>query len=209
MSTIEHLYMPENHMDKLYNSANPMVRYVHRGRLNKIISSLPQKNHLKILDAGCGEGHLIEKMHSANNTHQYFGADITAGALKKARIRCPYATLRQTDLSDMVFDDNYFDVVVCTETIEHIPEYRDVFNEFKRVLRNGGELIITFPNEIPWTIARFFLGRRPIKVSDHINSFYPWTIRQAINLEFVSLKKLPFNLPLFLSLGSIMKFRKN
>lgn len=58
-----HIFMPKNHMDKLYNSNNPIVKFVHVNRLNSITRMISDENNLKILDAGCGEGHLIEKLH--------------------------------------------------------------------------------------------------------------------------------------------------
>jgi len=80
-------------MDELYNSKNPLVKFVHNDRLNKIVIEIPNKKRLKILDAGCGEGHLIEKLNLKNNTNFYYGVDITEMSLESAKKRCPYAQL--------------------------------------------------------------------------------------------------------------------
>ena len=87
MARTEHLDMPEDHMDEIYNSDNPLVRFVHVSRLDAIVKKLPNKDNLKILDAGCGEGHLLQKMHKKHKKNKYFGIDITDAALKKARKR--------------------------------------------------------------------------------------------------------------------------
>jgi len=204
------IFMPEDHMDELYHSKNPLVRYAHIDRLHKIVSQLPEGKNLKIFDAGCGEGHLIQEMHDHTifKNCEFYGADITEIALQKARDRCPYAKIYNADLAKLDFPNEFFDVVVCTEVLEHIKHYKEVIGEIKRVLKKDGYFIITFPNEIPWTIARFLLGRRPIKVSDHINSFYPRTMKHLTDMKEEKLIKLPFNLPLFVSLGSLMKFKK-
>lgn len=208
MTDNNHIFMPENHMDELYNSGNFLVRFVHRDRLNQIIKAIPRKNCLKILDAGCGEGHLIEKMHSNNNTNKYYGIDITDIALKKAKERCTFADIRKMDITKIDFEDEFFDVVICTETLEHIFEFETALKELKLILKKDGFLILTFPNEILWTIGRTFLGRRPIKIVDHVNAFNPKTIRSLIKMKEISSEGLPFKLPFFISLGYLMKFKK-
>jgi hypothetical protein len=76
------------------------------------------------------------------------------------------------------------------------------------VLKKDGYLIITFPNETLWTISRFFLGRRPIKVPDHVASFTPRKMKKLVKLKLVKKINLPFRLLFFVSLGSLLKFRK-
>lgn len=200
--------MPEDHMDKLYNSKNPLVRFVHNNRLNYIINVTPNDDGLKILDAGCGEGHLIEKLFHKKNKNFYYGTDISETALRKAKQRCPFAEFKLINLSEMDFENNFFDVIICTETIEHILNYGEALKNLKRILKNDGYLIITFPNEILWTISRFFLGRKPIKVPDHVNSFTPNKIKSILKMKFVSQRNMPFKLPFFISLGCLLKFKK-
>ena len=169
-----HIYMPEDHMDSLYNCRNPLVRFVHRDRLEKISRHVKGK---KILDAGCGEGHLLKFL--SKRKADYFGIDITEVALEKARKRFPEGKFYKMDLAKLEFPDESFDCVTCSEVLEHIYLYKDVLKELIRVLKKDGLLIITFPNETNWTISRFLLGRRPIKVPDHVNSFTPKKMRMA------------------------------
>ena len=92
--------------------------------------------------------------------------------------------------------------------IEHIYEYEKVLKEFKRILKKDGCLIITFPNETLWTFARFLLGRKPVKVPDHVNSFTPEKIRRAAGMRLASKANLPLGLPFIVSFGCMMKFIK-
>jgi 2-polyprenyl-3-methyl-5-hydroxy-6-metoxy-1,4-benzoquinol methylase len=209
-----HLVMPEDHMDELYTSPNPLVRFVHTQRLDAIADCIPQADtpkRLDILDAGCGEGHLIEVLHRRFSIHRYYGADITPIALEKAAQRCPYATLKRTELSKLSFADASMDVVTCTEVLEHITHYEDVLREFVRVLRKDELLILTFPNETLWTFSRLLLGRRPIKVPDHVNSFSPHAMRRVVEgmgLQLVQQKNLPYGLPFAASLNGLLVFKK-
>jgi ubiquinone/menaquinone biosynthesis C-methylase UbiE len=199
--------MPVDHMEKLYNSNNPLVRFAHRQRLGAIAAMLPKQEHLKVLDAGCGEGHLIQRLSQAESTNEYYGVDVTGIALERARARCPFARFKKMDISALKFEDGYFDVITITEVLEHIIEYESAILELRRVLKPSGVIIITFPNEVLWTISRSLLGRRPIKVLDHVNAFNPRMIRELVEMEPVKQFGLPFRLPFCMSLGYLMKFK--
>lgn len=58
-----------------------------------------------------------------------------------------FACLVQGDANPMPFLDNYFDVVVSCETIEHLPLPDKAVREFYRVTRLGGRLLLTTPND--------------------------------------------------------------
>ncbi|MBT6691709.1 class I SAM-dependent methyltransferase [Candidatus Parcubacteria bacterium] len=202
------LYMPENHMEKLYSADNFFVRYVHLNRLDNIVKTMPSQDGMKVLDAGCGEGHLLEKLYNRNKSNRYYGIDLTQEALDMATRRCPDTHFIKADLSKLDFEDNFFDFITCTETLEHVDEYQAVLAEFKRVLKPGGLLVVTFPNEVLWTISRFLLGRRPIRVVDHINFFTPRRMSREVDLQVLKKRGLPFSFPFFMSLGCLVKFKK-
>jgi 2-polyprenyl-3-methyl-5-hydroxy-6-metoxy-1,4-benzoquinol methylase len=211
MERNQHIFMPLDHMDELYNSKNGLVKFVHNNRLDNIatiISKLRVKGK-RVLDAGCGEGHLLEKLQNVREDNEYWGIDITPIAIEQAKKRCPFANIGLGDLFKTGYPEESFDVIICTEVLEHITDFKGVLEEFKRILKPGGILIITFPNEILWTISRFFLGRRPIKVPDHVNSFSPRNIKRYVNMRPISAKGLPFRLPFFASLGCSMIFKKD
>lgn len=204
----DHLVMPEDHMDQLYSSRNPIVRLIHLGRLDAIVRQVPPAASLRLLDAGCGEGHLLERLHLKYPHYRYHGVDVTEVSLKRACQRCSFAEFKRANLIQTGFPDQFFDLITSTEVIEHIYEYRAVITEILRILRPGGLLIITYPNEALWTLGRFFLGRRPVKVPDHVNSFTPNSIASAIPLHPEKQLNLPFSLPFFLSLTGLTVFKK-
>ncbi|MCK5176173.1 MAG: methyltransferase domain-containing protein [Candidatus Aenigmarchaeota archaeon] len=202
------LYMPENHMDKVYKSKNPLVSFIHNKRINSIAKLIPLTEKLNVLDAGCGEGHLIEKMHDINKNNNYYGIDITKIALKNAKKRCTYANLKCTDLRNIDYDNSFFDIVVCTEVLEHIKDYEIVIKEISRLVKKKGRLIVTFPNEFLWTLSRFMLFIRPIKVPDHYNSFTPKKIISVVDMKVIKIINLPFRSPFSLSLCCLIEFEK-
>lgn len=204
------LVMEKDHMEKLYSSKNPLVKYVHVGRLRKILGLIPKRKNMKILDAGCGEGQLLSmvtKKFGLFNLKLY-GTDITPTSLESAKKRIENAEFSLQDLRDLDYKDEFFDVIMCTEVIEHVPDYKKVLKEFERILKKGGILIISFPNEFLWNVSRFFLGRKPIKNPDHYNSFSPTIMIKEVNLNFKKRANVPFALPYFLALTRILVFEK-
>lgn len=201
--------MEEDHMEKLYNSKNPLIKYIHLGKLKKVIDLIPKKKNIKILDAGCGEGHLLfEVSKLIDSSNKLYGTDILDVALEKAKERVKGGSFSLQNLESLNFKNNSFDVIMCTDVIEHIPNYKKVLSELKRVLKEDGTLIISFPNETLWTISRFFLGRKPIKVPEHCNSFSPRDLINEVNLKVDKRFNIPFGLPHFLSLTRILVFKK-
>lgn len=122
------IYMPENHMENLYNSKNSLVRFVHRSKLKKIMGVIRYeqgklKDIARLLDAGCGEGHLLEEIHKIRPDFKLFGIDATQVAAEKAKERNPGAEIVCDDLLNLNkhFKDRFFDIVICSEVLEHIP----------------------------------------------------------------------------------------
>jgi ubiquinone/menaquinone biosynthesis C-methylase UbiE len=205
------IFMPAEHMDKLYNSKNPLVSYAHNNRLKNIYLKIKQYkkfNSEKLLDLGCGEGHLLNYLNSKIKM-EYYGIDLTEVSVNSAKKRCPWAKITLGDASKTKYPNSYFDFIACTEIIEHIPNYLKVFSEMSRILKTNGYLVITFPNEFNWTVGRFMLRRKPIKVIDHFNSFSPSSLKIILtNMVNIKNQGLPFKFPFIFSLGYLMVFRK-
>lgn len=99
-----------------------------------------------VLDVGCGSSMLLKQLPSL------FGVDIKFSKIrfaKKFNKRCSCASI-----NSLPFKSNSFDVVICSQVIEHIPKTKDVFDELDRVLVNGGRLVLGTPDydKITWCI---------------------------------------------------------
>ena len=197
-------------MDKVYNSRNIAIKFVHNNRLNNIITIIKKfkiKN-INLLDAGCGEGHLLEKLYKIEKNNNYYGIDIVNHAINQTKKRCPFANIKLGDIYKTKYPNKFFDIIICTEVLEHIFEFKSVLKELRRILKPNGLLIITFPNEFLWTISRLFLCRKSIRVPDHVNSFSPKFFKKNVNMQLVFKRSLPFRLPFFISLGCLIIFKK-
>jgi ubiquinone/menaquinone biosynthesis C-methylase UbiE len=102
---------------------------------------------LRILDAGAGEcqfkkycGHLD---YTSQDFTQYNGEGNNKGLQEG---EWDYSNIDiVSDINSIPCPDKSYDVVLCTEVFEHIPDPISAIKEFSRLLKNGGELIITAP----------------------------------------------------------------
>jgi ubiquinone/menaquinone biosynthesis C-methylase UbiE len=114
-----------------------------------------------LLDVGCGEGrHVIHACLEHNVLG--LGVDISLRDLTIASERFkPFSnynphsifSLQQTDATRLPFSDNSFDKIICSEVLEHIPDYVGVLQEIKRVLKPDGILALSVPRAWPEKIC--------------------------------------------------------
>jgi ubiquinone/menaquinone biosynthesis C-methylase UbiE len=86
----------------------------------------------RILEVGCGNGQLADRLR--DRRHDVVAVDVTMGsALATAeRARCPVLL---AGLPDLPFPDRAFDTVVCSHTLEHIPDLWRAAAELRRVAK--------------------------------------------------------------------------
>lgn len=113
---------------------------------------LPSGRDARVLDVGCGDGRHIAA--AAARGCRAVGVDYDPGELAKARSRA--GSLRidliAADATRLPFRDTAFDAVICTETLEHLPDDRGAIAEIARVLRPGGLLHGAVPSHFTETL---------------------------------------------------------
>lgn len=98
------------------------------------------------LDAGCGDGRYVRALE-AELPERITGTDISERILETARAAVPRAELVQANLESLPFADDTFDLVLCSQVIEHVLDASAGLSELTRVLRRGGVLVISTDNE--------------------------------------------------------------
>lgn len=100
-----------------------------------------------VLDAGCGWAYGTDILARAG-AQQVVGIDISETVVEAARHRVEAdVTLEVADLTDLPFESDCFDMVVCFETIEHLQAQGRALDEIARVLSEDGLLFISSPND--------------------------------------------------------------
>jgi SAM-dependent methyltransferase len=93
------------------------------------------------LDAACGTGRFAEFL--AGRGHQVIGIDSSPDMLAQARRRVPDGEFHVAELDRLPLPDDSADVIVCALALVHVPRLEPVLAEFTRVLRPGGDLVIS------------------------------------------------------------------
>jgi SAM-dependent methyltransferase len=121
----------------------------------------------RFLDVGCGEGrHTIGAYLSADV--DAVGVDLSEKDLQTAQERAEgfvdkentnkSLTFKVANALELPFEDNSFDKVICSEVLEHIPDYQGVLKEIDRVLKPNGVLAVSvpraWPEEICWRLSK-------------------------------------------------------
>jgi ubiquinone/menaquinone biosynthesis C-methylase UbiE len=122
----------------------------------------------RVLDIGCGTGRHVAAVGDRGDGF-VVGADANADDLLEARGRLelherigdtrPGAwAFSAADVTRLPFADASFDIVICSEVLEHIHDHRRAMAELARVLEPSGDLIISVPRRWPerlcWALSR-------------------------------------------------------
>lgn len=99
----------------------------------------------KILDAGCGAGYVSNWMHTESKA-QVFGIDISTSVDEARQHFCPNGAENlnyiQADISELPFENGFFDFIVCKEVIHHTQQPRENFSKLVNLLAVGGVIQI-------------------------------------------------------------------
>ena len=135
----------------------------------------------RVLDVCCGSGaSAIPAAENVGQTGSVIGVDLAENLLALARSKAKDWGLtniefRSGDLTQLPFDDESFDVVVCVFGIFFVPDMEVGLRELKRVLRSGGKLAITTwgPRFFEPASTAFWESVRDVR-PDLYKGFNPW-----------------------------------
>lgn len=109
--------------------------------LDDLLDSLPGTP--RVLDAGCGQGTpVLRRLDEATTA---VGLDFSREQLRLAMTNAPGTPLVQGDMAALPFRDDAFDGVTAYNSLIHVPldDHQTVVEEFARVLRPGGRILLT------------------------------------------------------------------
>ncbi|RYZ31384.1 MAG: class I SAM-dependent methyltransferase [Sphingobacteriales bacterium] len=140
---------------KLLPQFDPSVNYalyLIRNRLLEALRRHAPRFSGRLLDFGCG----IKPYESLFNVSEYIGVDYAGEGETYTKERADFLY----DGKTLPFPDNHFDGIFTTEVVEHIFNLEAIVPELHRVLRAGGELLLTCPfampeHEVPSDYARY------------------------------------------------------
>lgn len=160
----------------------------------RIIGILNREKRGKLLDVGCGNGFLAEKLK--NIGYEVYGMDVSLNQVKRAR-KSGIKAVKASAEEKFNYKNNYFDVVVLSEVLEHLFEPENCLRECYRVLKKNGMLIIGIPNTscLQARLAMFFLGESqfvtyPYVTHPHIRMFSRGSILKLLKKYNFKVKEI-------------------
>jgi 2-polyprenyl-3-methyl-5-hydroxy-6-metoxy-1,4-benzoquinol methylase len=170
----------------LYASRNPTRRWLHHTRRDWIISAL--RRHARqcngaALEVGFGSGIYLPVL--AELYDEVVGIDLQAGFVRHVREftrSTPNIRVIEADINRVELPAESFDLILCTEVVEHLSDSRPAIAEMYRMLRPEGVLLLSTPQ--PWSPLELsakiaflpgivslvrLIYREPILETGHIN----------------------------------------
>jgi len=168
----------------------------------------------RILEIGCGRGEFACWFAATYSSvyKEFVAADFSKVAIEKGR---NYALSKGIvginwtiqDIMRIDYPENYFDIVISCETIEHVPKPFNAILELYRVTKRGGFLILTTPNYGNFMgLYRGWLrltGRRFTEIGQPINKFVfyaktkMWLRLSGFKVDYASTLNISYPSPLF------------
>ncbi len=146
----------------------------------------------RLLDVGCGDGIFTRVL--GEGFQEVYGIDVQEPFLAnfreavKSDVR--FRVLNET-ASAMPFPDDFFDTVVTIETLEHIADLPNAAAEICRVLRGGGELLITVPNRwFPFENHGICIGAWQKNGRIPLVTYWPWLHRKVAMARVFTVRDL-------------------
>jgi SAM-dependent methyltransferase len=99
-----------------------------------------------VVDVGCGSGHLLRALADRTPGARFVGVDYSKNAIRRARGLLPEAQWLVGDAYAPPLEEQSFDLVLCTEVLEHLERPRDALDALARLSTGDGRVIITVPD---------------------------------------------------------------
>lgn len=105
------------------------------------------KKNGKILDVGCGPGNYCQTL--AKMGFNVYGVDFSKEMIKiaKSRDNENQINYKQSNIYNLPFQNNYFDMLICIGVFQTVQDYKRAFKEIYRVIKPGGNFYLNTLNK--------------------------------------------------------------
>ncbi|MBI4510532.1 MAG: class I SAM-dependent methyltransferase [Deltaproteobacteria bacterium] len=181
----------------------PAVAEMARTLEDDLVDKIP--TGARILDVGCGGGHVLRALAERRTDIRLFGIDLSPGQVARARARTA-ALGKRVEITrgsalSLPFSEDSFDVVLSVASVKHWPDPHAGLSECVRVLRPGGRLFVVEADRgCRLDDARNFVQRwkipAPLRTAALV-VFRTWVAGQAFDLDEARamLNELPLETP--------------
>ena len=146
-------------IDRYYRKSHWVVRRIEHARIAAVAQLAAAQPGERVLEVGCGGGHVLTQF---NGTAR-IGIDLSPTMLARTRGRHGTDVVLIQSIAEAIpVRSSSQDVVLCTEVLEHTREPAQVISELMRVVRPGGRVVVSIPNEGNIDRAKRILRSTPV-----------------------------------------------
>jgi len=171
----------------IYDETNEKIGSAHQQRFIESFKYLQIKPNQKILNIWSRTGKAIPFFRQCNDIDLY-NLEVSPLIMAKAQKKFPGERFQLTDLKKTNFANDFFDNILSLETLEHAPEPTEFLKELYRVLKPGGQLILSLPPktaEIPLIIYELFFKNHGEGPHNFLSSKKVKKMLRAVGFELI------------------------
>lgn len=176
----------EQELAAIYDNYDATDKYLRRYRKKVLTASYKQKivgRYLKpgakrFLDIGCNVGAVCEA--ARRQGYESMGIDLDEATLQKARELSPECRFERLTSYELASQGEKFDMVFCTEVLEHVPETQAFAASFRDLLNEGGILYLTTPDAGHRKVPEDFISWDEVKPPEHLIFFNRETVTRLL-----------------------------
>ena len=165
--------MPETTNYLKHKNQNPIQKALISNFYNSFFAMLKPLKVTSILDVGCGEGFTLKKLEEKKIGKKNEGIDNSSTAIKIGHKVYPELKLAEGDIYKLKYADSSFDLLICTEVLEHLDDPEKAVLEMKRVTKKY--ILLSVPNEPFFILANFLRGKYLKNFGNHPEHINHWT----------------------------------
>lgn len=130
------------------------------------------------IDVGCNVGFAVEAARQLG--FDAVGVDVDEIAISEARSLFPAARFEVADVITLAAEGAVFDVVYCSEVVEHLADPRPFVAALKQILAPGGRSFITTPNIAHASLPADLMTSDEIRPPEHLLYFTPSSLTDLL-----------------------------
>lgn len=134
----------------------------------------------KVLDLGCGEGFVINKLSKFYSYLEITGVDIDTKALDLARNLNPRAKFIECDINNFQCEKKSFELVMLIEVLEHMKKPDEILRIVKNITSKYA--LISIPHEPLFRISNFLRCKNFFRFGNDPEHLQNWTKKQFLGL---------------------------
>lgn len=124
--------------------ADAVLKHKVSRHLRHLARQMITRPQMWVLDVACGTGEWLSAVKEQGAI--VTGIDIASTAVAIAAKRIPQGRFCEGVAESLPFSGRTFDLVTCLGALEHFPDKEAALNEMRRVLNEGGRVIVLVPN---------------------------------------------------------------